>query len=548
MAANVHIQLHTILKTTKNPYGTVLACLGTVLLSVHASFGLQAAGVTQAFPAQTPMRPAPKQALPKSLEPNRLAPKEHPLIELPPVRAEEITAADAAALAKSCCGQQGFLRVGFARSAGSEPLSLRHAVRWPKADGNSPDLWTMKIRSPGAHALRLHFTNTDLGDGTIVVYAQGKELIKVRGPFSRKGPLGTGEFWTAPLFGDTVVVEFTGQEDARFQIPQVMHFDQNVYGPDSGGNPSAKVLNCHLDVMCSSIPAAARDAVGRMSWVTDPGPPVMEGLCSGTLLNDRDDETVMPYFLTAYHCLHTQTEVNTLHVVWFYQTPSCNGTPPNISTLPESLGGTLLRINPTDSGNDMTFIRLDGDLPGGVGLAGWTTDYANSSYGAHHPDGSWKRCSSFADNWAWFCAGSTANYHILKMIGGMIEHGSSGSPLLNDSGQVMGQLLGRCWSSGGEPDCDTDRDDYRARYGKFSITYDFISYWLHLGGTIWVDHSYTGGEIGTDDKPFNTVGEGVGLAWNGCQIKIRGGSYPETMTISKQVTLRNYDGAVTIGN
>ena len=85
-------------------------------------------------------------------------------------------------------------------------------------------------------------------------------------------------------------------------------------------------------------------------------------------------------------------------------------------------------------------------------------------------------------------------------------------------------------------------------YGRFNVTYPNIARWMDIGGTIHVDGSYGGVEEGTPTKPFDTVTEGYNFAWGGSRIQIQGGSYSETLTMSKHVTLIGANGTVTIGN
>jgi hypothetical protein len=72
-------------------------------------------------------------------------------------------------------------------------------------------------------------------------------------------------------------------------------------------------------------------------------------------------------------------------------------------------------------------------------------------------------------------------------------------------------------------------------------------YMKHYTGTIYVDRNYTGEEKGTPSKPFNTVAEANNLAWDRAQIKIRAGSYPETLTFSKMVKILSEGGTATVG-
>lgn len=74
---------------------------------------------------------------------------------------------------------------------------------------------------------------------------------------------------------------------------------------------------------------------------------------------------------------------------------------------------------------------------------------------------------------------------------------------------------------------------------------DFTLY--HYSNTIHVDRSYTGEETGESHKPFNTIGEAYGLAWDGSRIRMTRGSYPGGMNFSKRVQLLAKDGTVRLG-
>lgn len=197
----------------------------------------------------------------------------------------------------------------------------------------------------------------------------------------------------------------------------------------------------------------------------------------------------------------------------------------------------------------MTFLRLKGEPPEGAGFAGWTTASLGYGYGIHHPAGSWKRVTFFEAVGACLsCAGcgDPTDYDFYDFVSGITEGGSSGSCIFNYSAQCAGQLKGTCSWSSDEITCGT-RVDYSNQYGEFETTYPVIRKWLKIGGTINVDGSYGGTEVGTPDQPFNTVGEANQLAWDGVRIKIKTGSYPETLTISKKVTLFSNGGPVVIG-
>jgi hypothetical protein len=69
----------------------------------------------------------------------------------------------------------------------------------------------------------------------------------------------------------------------------------------------------------------------------------------------------------------------------------------------------------------------------------------------------------------------------------------------------------------------------------------------HYTSTLHVDRSYNGDEKGSLRQPFNTVNEANNLIWDGAQITIASGLYPEALTFSKRIAVVPSGGPVTIG-
>ena len=66
--------------------------------------------------------------------------------------------------------------------------------------------------------------------------------------------------------------------------------------------------------------------------------------------------------------------------------------------------------------------------------------------------------------------------------------------------------------------------------------------------TVYVDGAFTGWpQHGTEGKPVTTVAAGVGKVAPGGTVIIAAGSYPESMVISKSITLQAHWGTVVIG-
>ncbi len=443
---------------------------------------------------------------------------------------------------------------------------------------------TLAVTSPGAQRLRLHFTEVDLGDGTLVVWApydaatlpEGEPRAIVRGPYDNDdlAPAADGsrELWTASLPGDTVFVEFVGSELPEFALTGIVHRDRDprpvqpsrraaaggggIGTPQQGENDSGEggvaggPAPCHIDVNCrmDDYPALVnpKDATGQMNFIENG----TEYVCTGTLLNDLDDETIVPWFLTAYHCFSTQASASSLEVVWGWETEACNGALPDYDLLPRSSGSTLVKLN---EGNDMCFVRLHGTLPAGTALAGWTTALPDIAYGIHHPGGSHKRWTAFEAvgicGACTFC-GDPTDFQFYNALQGLVEPGSSGSGIFSAQGKLFGQLYGHCTDVIGNPPvtCSTI-DDFWFYYGEFEETYPIISSHLIVGGTFWANAAYPPGqiEIGSFAQPFNTFGEAYSATFDGARIKLYPGSYPVIGVYTKEITIDAPLGTATIG-
>jgi hypothetical protein len=73
------------------------------------------------------------------------------------------------------------------------------------------------------------------------------------------------------------------------------------------------------------------------------------------------------------------------------------------------------------------------------------------------------------------------------------------------------------------------------------------SYRIRATTIVYVDHSATGYEDGTPEDPFGLVGAGVLRVSTGGTVRIAAGSYDETLTINRAMTLESTGGTVTIG-
>lgn len=353
-------------------------------------------------------------------------------------------------------------QIGINRSVAVSPST--RAQKFVNPDGSQ--IIVLVIKSSGASGIGVHFRNFALGEGDeVYVYGLSADSI-VFGPYAKNGPWGNGEFWSGTLAGDTAVIEFytkTGDIEKGFEIFEVSHVFAELDWRLRADEPG--VLNCEVDASCYGD--AEKNAVGRILY-NDNGPRV----CTGTLLNDRAQDLI-PYFLTANHCVPTQAVAQTVEVYWFYQTTSCNGgvlrnwvhSPP---------GANLLA---TQASNDFSLVRLQNNAPGGAWFSGWTSvgqPTGTTVFGLHHPDAfippsiqsHLRRTGGSITSTNDGCL-DLMNAYRIDWTSGTVEPGSSGSGLFTSNGHYVVGVLS-CGPS--PPTCSSPY----AKYSKFANFYSQI--------------------------------------------------------------------------
>jgi lysyl endopeptidase len=342
-------------------------------------------------------------------------------------------------------------------------------------------VWSTHVGVADADRLRLRLTDLDLpADTRLWVWGLGEEPqafgLELAGP--------DGDLWTPSVGGESIYLEIEvpagalAGKPARFQLREVaqsFRLDTLSGGLDSA--PSALDTGCLDDATCSSAGTLAsidlvRRAIAYLQFI-DGG---SQFLCSGGLVNDTVAATNVPYLLTANHCFDNQAAASTLEAFWNYRTASCNGATPNLSGLPKSNGATLLASN---SSSDFTFVRLN-SIPANRGFLGWnSTAAANNTplFRISHPLGGPQSFSRAAVRTSGVptCTGVPRPRFLYSQVNdGATFGGSSGAPVLNSSGQIVGQLTGGCGNNAAEG-CDYSNSEID---GAFSNTFSALSSFL----------------------------------------------------------------------
>lgn len=262
--------------------------------------------------------------------------------------------------------------------------------------------------------------------------------------------------------------------------------------------------------------------------------------CSGTLLNDLDPSGDQPYFLTANHCVNTESVARTAEVAWYYQL-IC-GTDSQDERFYRTIGGAHLLA--TSEGQDSTLLLLRGQLPGGLTLSGWsgaTTIPPLEIHNISHPAGEWKK----------YAAGVTTGTRDVQVDDfivrdaievewrvGTTEEGSSGSGLLH-GGSLIGVL------SAGPENCSST--DY---FGAFADFYPYVAKWLSR--TVPDDHGDVrslASRVGENSTIQGNLEQGEDVDYYRFEVQDRGTVTAETTGSTDTVgTLENAAGRQLASN
>ena len=176
--------------------------------------------------------------------------------------------------------------------------------------------------------------------------------------------------------------------------------------------------------------------------------------CTGALVNNVNEDEI-PYFLTANHCIKSESIANTLVTYFNYENSTCDA---DDATFSQTLSGA--RFISGSSYSDFSLLLLSEYPPDEYNpfYAGWDVSGLNprSSACIHHPDGEPKNIAiagnsafSYPEKIDWFSedlrliSTTLPDTHWNAIFDyGLPEAGSSGAPLFDQNKRIVGQLHG----------------------------------------------------------------------------------------------------------
>ncbi len=347
---------------------------------------------------------------------------------------------------------------------------------------NGDRIWQISIKSPNAINLSINFDKFYIPDGGRLHFFNN-DRTEVSKTYSSKANRPKQHLGSWFVNGDIIWVEYyqpyNVSEDPKLEISGLIHgyrmgkvnqFVEGIRGINDSGDCNYDV-NCPVGIDFDS----KKDLVKKAVTILNLGNGY---LCSAVLVNNtRQDKT--PYLLTGNHCLdNSDPSFWSIRFNWVSPVPVCGieGESVDIQTN-FTMSGAELRAN--NNLSDFALVELFNDIPGtwDISFAGWDNSGALPEYGVgiHHPNGDiMKICrddsGAIKENAngteVWLIKGVSAGNGDGWEIG-TTESGSSGSPLFNEDGRIIGQLYA------GQSFCDGTQNngDYDI-YGRFGISWN----------------------------------------------------------------------------
>ncbi|EHQ25546.1 T9SS type A sorting domain-containing protein [Mucilaginibacter paludis] len=364
-------------------------------------------------------------------------------------------------------------------------------------------IWQLQISSDKAYSLNLVFDDLELADGCELMINNTAGNMQV-GPYTSAITAKNHYLATDIIEGNSIILTLFEPASARakskLHISKIVHGYKRTFSDPYSVGGYGQSSSCEVNVNCSQGANWVSESNGVAMILLSSG----DRLCSGSMITDVCQD-LKTYFLTAFHCVDSITPDATLSAGeknavggWLfrfnYKSPTCSGSE-DYDYL--TYNGSTFRAAYQQSDFALVELMATPLANSGIYYNGWSrsTTGASSSVMIHHPKGDVMKIST--DNNAVATNSSTLNFYLgsgtvsfgpgthwqAVMTSGGAEQGSSGSPLLNQNHQIVGQL------HGGTGTCPGDAN-FQQLFGRFDVSWDGggtadtrLKDWLDPGNT-----------------------------------------------------------------
>jgi len=336
---------------------------------------------------------------------------------------------------------------------------------------NGNTVWRLGITVEDAAALNVYFENITLEKGQqLFLYSPDKTTVL--GAFSQ---INNGNSLATELVpGDSLIIELDSPQKISELPFTISDIGVSVMNPDRNDNGFGSAGSCEVLVNCPEGADWKNEKRGVARILIKEGNSLF--WCTGSLINNTNVDGT-PYFLTARHCGKDSSPDDYSKWIFYFNYEATGCEFPEQEPQRQTLSGSRLIASAnqnTSTGSDFKLVLLNDEVPKAYRpfYNGWdrSGDISPAGVTIHHPEGDIKMISTYdtplvstdynnstpnPDGRYW-----KVEWEMTESGYGVTEPGSSGCPIFNPSGYIIGQL------SGGQASCSSPgKPDY---YGKFS--------------------------------------------------------------------------------
>lgn len=342
---------------------------------------------------------------------------------------------------------------------------------WDKTKAGE-STWKLKINVPGADGFFVSFDQFYLPLGS-KLYAYNQDSPDVAIVFAHNDNPKGGAYSLEGLKGDNVILEYVSPSNQNI-LPKLHLRDIGYKFVDNQGNQlsgfDSDNNSCMINVNCpeGDLWEAQKKGVLQLRMRKSNG---RTYLCSASLVNNTAEDKT-PYVLTAEHCFENMNKEQIEQTEFFfeYESPVCEEI--ILPVYKYHKGAELLILNPIKDGSDGALLRLSEKIPDewDVYFNGWDRENVGSNIKngvvIHHPLGDVKKISFYDKpliSTSWNDVTRETHWLVNYSLGAT-EGGSSGGPIFNPNGLIVGTL------TGGDNNCQQSK--LPDNYGKFWYHWD----------------------------------------------------------------------------
>lgn len=356
-------------------------------------------------------------------------------------------------------------------------LNMDNSGLWQELP-NGDRLWRLGFKSKEALFTCLFFDKFFLPKGaTFHFYSPDQKQLSRT--YTYEDNQGNELFSTEFISGESCIIEYfepaAVKGEGTLRLSSLAHQYRNLPMAD----------DCEVNIACSEAINWLDEKRGVVRILVKEG--ANTGYCSGSLINNTALDCKR-YILTAFHCgvNASAADLNQWKFYFNYEATQCTGQSDAFGITSNVFTGCTKKAdsndNGGDTGSDFLLVQISSTSQpswwSNVYWNGWNkvnTPPASGSVSIHHPNGDNKKFSQttgVATSGSWGISGThwTVHWGGTANGWGVTEPGSSGSPLFNLNGQIVGTLTGgNSFCNSIQPNGQNQPDAYGKFYFHWSL-------------------------------------------------------------------------------